>query len=120
MSLDAGQKVLGDKAVLSLPKRAYVASWLRGLGVRWLGERTIQVLTKRPICISPWLYKQRNLVERLLIATRYDKLGSAFCAMVKLACIRIRPRHYESTASPGAVLRKNRNSGCNSLSAVYS
>ena len=106
MSLDAVQKVLGDKAVLSLPKRAYVASWLRGLGARWLGERTIQVLTKSPICILPWLYKHLNLAKRYFnklknfrrIATRYDKLGSAFCAMVKLDCIRIRPRHYESTA----------------------
>ena len=32
------------------------------------------------------------------IATRYDKLGSAYLAMIKLACIRIRLRHYESTA----------------------
>ncbi|MCA3270703.1 MAG: transposase, partial [Roseomonas sp.] len=32
------------------------------------------------------------------IATRYDKLGSTFLAMTKLACIRIRLRHYESTA----------------------
>jgi transposase len=61
---------------------------------------------KSPICFSPWLYKQRNLVERFFnklkyyrrIATRYDKLGSAYLAMVKLACIRIRLRHYESTA----------------------
>ena len=60
---------------------------------------------KAPICFSPWLYKQRNLVERFFnklkyfrrISTRYDKLGSAFSAMVKLACIRIRLRHNEST-----------------------
>jgi transposase len=32
------------------------------------------------------------------IATRYDKLGSTFLAMTKLACIRLRLRHYESTA----------------------
>ena len=52
------------------------------------------------------IYRQRNLVERFFnklkyyrrIATRYDKLGSSFLAMVKLACIRLRLRHYESTA----------------------
>jgi hypothetical protein len=32
------------------------------------------------------------------LATRYDKLGSSFLAMAKLACIRLRLRHYESTA----------------------
>jgi hypothetical protein len=32
------------------------------------------------------------------IATRYDKLGSTYLAMIKLAAIRIRLRVYESTA----------------------
>ena len=52
------------------------------------------------------LGRARNLVERFFnklkyyrrIATRYDKLGSSFLAMVKLASIRLRLRHYESTA----------------------
>jgi transposase len=60
---------------------------------------------KNPICFSPWLYRQRNLIERFFnkfkyyrrIAKRYDKLGSSFIAMAKLACIRLRLRHYEST-----------------------
>ncbi len=30
-------------------------------------------------------------------ATRDDKLGSAYLAMVKLACIRLGLRHYEDT-----------------------
>ena len=61
---------------------------------------------KGPIVFSRWLYKKRNLVERYFnklkcfrrIATRYDKLGSTFLAMAKLACIRLKLRHYESTA----------------------
>ena len=61
---------------------------------------------KDPICFSKHLYKARNLIERFFnkikyfrrIATRYDKLGSIFLAMAKLACIRLRLRHYESTA----------------------
>jgi transposase len=56
--------------------------------------------------VNAELYRQRNLIERFFnklkyyrrIATRYDKLGSTFLAMTKLACIRIRLRHYESTA----------------------
>jgi transposase len=32
------------------------------------------------------------------VATRYDKLGSSFLAMVKLACTRLRLLHYVPTA----------------------
>lgn len=95
-----GQMVLGDKA--------YDANWLRDYVSDRGGWANIppKSLRKSPICFSPWLYKKRNLVERFFnklkyfrrVATRYDKLGSAFHAMVKLACIRIRLRHYESTA----------------------
>jgi len=57
-------------------------------------------------CFSKSLYKDRNLVERFFnkikyfrrIATRYDKLGSTYLAMVKLAAIRIWLRFNESTA----------------------
>jgi hypothetical protein len=49
--------------------------------------------------------KQGNLVERFFnklkyyrwIAIRYDKLGLAFAAMIKFACIRIRLLHDGST-----------------------
>jgi transposase len=95
-----GQMVLGDKA--------YDANWLRDYVSDRGGWANIppKSLRKSPICFSPWLYKRRNLIERFFnklkyfrrIATRYDKLGSAFAAMIKLACIRIRLRHYESTA----------------------
>ncbi len=95
-----GQMVLAD--------RAYDADWLRTMVTEQGGWANIPPKTNRkaPICFSPWLYKQRNLVERFFnklkyyrrIVTRYDKLGSAYLAMVKLACIRLRLRHYESTA----------------------
>jgi transposase len=63
-------------------------------------------LRKTTVAFSPTIYRQRNLIERFFnklkyfrrIATRYDKLGSTFLAMTKLACIRLRLRHYESTA----------------------
>ena len=50
-----------------------------------------------PICFSPWLYRQRNLVERFFnrikhfrgIATRYDKCPENYLAAVKLICARI-------------------------------
>lgn len=53
---------------------------------------------------SPWLYKQRNAVERFFnkikhfraIATRYDKRDDNFMASIQLASIRIWLRNYES------------------------
>jgi transposase len=98
--LKKGQMVLAD--------RAYDADWLRAMVNEKGAWANIPPKSNRKssLCFSPWLYKQRNLVERFFnklkyfrrIATRYDKLGSAFLAMVKLASIRLRLRHYESTA----------------------
>jgi transposase len=61
---------------------------------------------KDPICLSPYLYRARNLIERFFnkieqwrrVATRYDKLAANYPAFVKLAPIRIwlradEPRH---------------------------
>jgi len=98
--LSKGQIVLADKA--------YDAEWLR---------RQIEAQGAAPnipnragkkwnCCFSKSLYKDRNLVERFFnkikyfrrIATRYDKLGSTYLAMVKLAAIRIWLRFNESTA----------------------
>ena len=61
---------------------------------------------KDPVNFSPYLYKDRNLVERFFnkikhfrrIATRYDKLAANFLAMLKLACFRLWMRVYESTS----------------------
>lgn len=106
----AAAELLSDirKGQMVLADRAYDADWLRNLIFEQGGWANIPPKSNRksPICFSPWLYKQRNLVERFFnklkyyrrIATRYDKLGSSFLAMVKLASIRLRLRHYESTA----------------------
>ncbi|MEM7236468.1 MAG: IS5 family transposase [Pseudomonadota bacterium] len=59
-----------------------------------------------PICFSPYLYRDRNLVERFFnrikhcrrIATRYEKRAANFLAFVKLAAIRLWLGVYESTA----------------------
>src|SRR3546814_1163488 len=65
---------------------------------------SLQIYRKWKACFSAALYKERNLVERFFnklkffrrIATRYDKLGSTFMAMVKLASIRIRSEEHTS------------------------
>jgi transposase len=98
--ISQGQMLLAD--------RAYDADWLRAMVADGGGWANIPPKRNRrdPVCFSPWLYRQRNLIERFFnklqyyrrIATRYDKLGSSFLAMTKLACIRLRLRHYESTA----------------------
>ncbi len=95
-----GQMVLAD--------RAYDTDRLRALVAKDGGCANIPPKRNQrdPVCFSPWSYRQRNLIERFFnklkyhgrIATKYDKLGSTFLAMTKLACIRLRLRHRESTA----------------------
>lgn len=98
--LEPDQIILADKA--------YDAGWLRDLIQE---QGAVPNIPNRKgknwnACFSPALYKERNLVERFFnklkyfrrIATRYDKLGSSFLAMIKLASIRIWLRTYESTA----------------------
>jgi transposase len=61
---------------------------------------------KDPICFSPYLYRDRNQVERFFnrikhsrrIAIRYDRLALNFLAFIKLAAIRLWLRVYESTS----------------------
>lgn len=56
------------------------------------------------ICLSPHLYRARNLVERFYnkikqcrrVATRYDKLAANYLAFTQLASIRLRLRVNES------------------------
>lgn len=60
----------------------------------------------RSICFSPFLYKARNLIERLFnkakqfrrIAARYDKLTENYLAALKLVATRIWLRDNESTS----------------------
>ena len=97
-----------QKGQLILADRAYDAGWIR----RQIEEQgaTPNIPSKAnrkwKACFSAVLYKDRNLVERFFnklkccrrIATRYDKLGSTFMAMIKLASIRIWLRTYETAA----------------------
>jgi transposase len=55
-----GQMVLGDKA--------YDANWLKDSVAEQGSGANIppKTLRKSPICFSPWLYRQRNLIERFL------------------------------------------------------
>src|SRR3954465_9414329 len=58
------------------------------------------------ITYSKKLYKQRNLIERCFnklkqfrhIATRYDRTALNYLAMLKIACLRLWLRFYESAA----------------------
>lgn len=91
-----------------LADRAYDAEWLRASLRTKSSWANIPPKSnrKRQVVFSPWHYKKRNLIERFFsklkcyqkIATRYDKLGATFLAMIKLACVRLTLRHYESTA----------------------
>ncbi len=89
-----------------LADRGYDADWIRAL-VNEQGA-WVNIPPKRnrrdPICFSPYLYRSRNLVERIFnkieqcrrIATRYDKLAVNYLAFIKLASIRIWLSAYES------------------------
>lgn len=91
-----------------LADRGYDADWIRA----FVAERgaSANIPPKRnlkgPICFSPYLYRDRNLVERFFnkikhcrrVATRYDKLAANYLAFIKLACIRLWLRVNESTA----------------------
>ncbi|RTL86876.1 IS5/IS1182 family transposase, partial [Ancylobacter aquaticus] len=54
-------------------------------------------IRKRSFAFSPWLYRQRNLVERFFnrikqmrgLASRYDRRPDNFLAALKLAAVRI-------------------------------
>lgn len=89
-----------------LADRGYDADWIRELVDEQGAWANIPPKCNRkdPICFSPYLYRARNLVERLFnkikqcrrIATRYDKLAANYLAFIKLASIRIWLRVYES------------------------
>jgi transposase len=108
--INAAEELLGDiqQGQIVLGDKGYDANWLREL-VKAKGAFAnipARALHKIPPSFSAWHYRKRNFIERFFnklkyfrrIATRYDKLGSHFLAMAKLACIRLRLRHYESTA----------------------
>ena len=98
-SLTPGSILLADRAYDADKLRAAIAGKGAFANIPPMPQRV------RRSAFSPFLYRYRNLIERFFnkikyyrrIATRYDKLGSTFLAMTKLACIRLRLRHYEST-----------------------
>lgn len=56
-----------------------------------------RTIRRRTIAFSPWLYRQRNLVERFFnrikqmrgLASRYERRPDNFLAALKLAAVRI-------------------------------
>jgi len=97
-----------EPETLLLADRGYDADWIRELIWNRGGWANIPPKRHRkaPVNFSPYLYKDRNLIERFFnklkhfrrIATRYDKLAANFLAMLKLACFRLWMRAYESTS----------------------
>ena len=91
-----------------LADRGYDADWIRTFVAERGAWANIPPKRNRkgPICFSPYLYRDRNLVERFFnkikqcrrVATRYDKLAANYLAFIKLACIRLWLRVNESTA----------------------
>lgn len=97
-TIQAGDVLLGDRAYDSDALRATLKN--RGA---WACVRPMPTRVNIP-SFSPWLYRQRNAVERFFnklkhfraVATRYDKRDDNFLASVQLASIRIWLRTYES------------------------
>ncbi|GJD71746.1 IS5 family transposase IS869 [Methylobacterium gnaphalii] len=89
--LDAGQILLSDRAYDSDALRTRMAEQGAWANVKPMPNR------KRVLAFSPFLYKDRNLVERFFnkikrfraVATRYDKDPDNFLASVKLAALRV-------------------------------
>ena len=87
-AIPAGATLLGDKGYDSNAIREAAAA--RDIWAN-ISNR------KQRFGFSPWLYKQRNLVERFFnrikqfrgIATRYDKDHAHYLAAIKLVCARI-------------------------------
>jgi transposase len=89
------------------PKLAgWEADWTRELARQQGAWATVPPKRNRndPICFSSFVYRARNLSERLFnkikqsrrVATRYDKLAANYLAFVKLASIRIWLRANEA------------------------
>ena len=82
-------------------KRATSCS--RRAGGRGGDIRPMPNRVRHPV-FSPWVYRQRNAVERFFnklkhfraVATRYDKRDDNYLASVQLAPMRIWLRSYES------------------------
>ena len=97
-TLEAGDILLADRAYDSDALR----DWLAARGA-WGNIRPMPNRVRHPV-FSPWVYRQRNAVERFFnklkhfraVATRYDKRDDNYLASVQLASLRIWLRTYES------------------------
>ena len=97
-TLEAGDILLADRAYDSDDLRDRLAA--RGA---WGNIRPMPNRVRHPV-FSPWVYRQRNAVERFFnklkhfraVATRYDKRDDNYLASVQLASMRIWLRTYES------------------------
>ena len=90
-AMPEGATLLGDKG--------YDSNAIREIAAKrncWANIPNRSNRQKR-FAFSPWLYRQRNLVERFFnhlkqfrgIATRYDKHAANYLAAVKLICVRL-------------------------------
>ena len=97
-TIEAGDILLADRAYDSDELRDKLAA--RGA---WGNIRPMPNRVRHPV-FSPWVYRQRNAVERFFnklkhfraVATRYDKRDDNYLASVQLASLRIWLRTYES------------------------
>jgi transposase len=88
-----------DQGSILLADRAYDTNALRALAAEKKAWANIPPKRNRKeaFAFSPWVYRQRNLVERFFsklknfraIATRYDKDPLNFLAAIKIAAARI-------------------------------
>ena len=96
--IGAGQTLIADRAYDSDALRKTLSARGALANIKPMARR-ITVPS-----FSPFLYRYRNLVERLFnklkhfraIATRYEKHAANYLALVKLAAARIWMRAYES------------------------
>ena len=94
------KRVLADKAYDSNALRAIVAD---------MGAEAVIPCNPTRKTLIPYdfeAYKARNLIERCFnklkqfrhVATRYDRSALNYLAMIKIACVRLWLRFYESAA----------------------
>ena len=95
------QALLADLApgAILIADRAYDTNAIRDLADDRGAWANIppRATRKDAFAFSPWVYRQRNLVERFFnrlkqfrgIATRYDRRPDNFLAAIKLACARL-------------------------------
>ena len=84
--IKAATELLSDirKGQMVLADRAYDADWLHNMVSEQGGWANIPPKTNRktPICYSPWLYKQRNLVERFFNSAAANDPGDLWASQM--------------------------------------